>query len=62
MLVDMMYARGWDDCLDAVLEVLSKCKDVEAARRRVADLQVLVKAKKFEQLRQELGVIGGEPF
>ena len=61
-MVDVVYARGWDDCLDAVLEVLQKCKDVESARRKVLDLQVLVKAKKFEQLRQELGVIGVEPF
>jgi hypothetical protein len=36
-MVDMMYAPGRDDCLDAAMEVLSKCKDVEAARRRIAD-------------------------
>jgi hypothetical protein len=53
------YARGWDDCLDAILEILNHCKDIEEAKRKASDVQVLVKAKKFEQIRQELGVIGG---
>jgi hypothetical protein len=60
--IALQIPRGWDDCVDAVLEVLTKCKDVEMAKRRAADLQVLVKAKKFEQTRQELGVIRSEPF
>jgi hypothetical protein len=30
MVKIVVYARGWDDCLDAVLEVLGKRKDVEA--------------------------------
>lgn len=58
-MVSSDYARGWDDCLDAILEILNHCKDVEEAKRKVSDVHVLVKAKKFEQIRQELGVIGG---
>lgn len=52
------YQQGWDDCLDAVLSVLDKSKSLREARRRVKDVQVLVKAKKFEQIRTELGVLG----
>ena len=52
------YQQGWDDCLDAVLSVLDKAKSLREARRRVKDVQVLVKAKKFEQIRVELGVVG----
>ena len=52
------YQQGWDDCLDAILSMLQKAKDLSEAARKVESLQVLVKAKKFEQIRNELGVIG----
>lgn len=52
------YQQGWDDCLDAVLSILQKAKNVEEAARKIENLQVLVKAKKFEQIRNELGVVG----
>jgi hypothetical protein len=52
------YQQGWDDCLDAVLSIMQKAKDLAGATRKTESLQVLVKAKKFEQIRNELGVIG----
>lgn len=52
------YQQGWDDCLDAVLSILQRAKDLEQARKKVEGVQVLVKAKKFEQIRNELGVLG----
>jgi len=51
------YQQGWDDCLDAILSILDRAKDVEEARKKVESVQVLVKAKKFEQIRSELGVL-----
>jgi hypothetical protein len=52
------YQQGWDDCLDAVLNILDKTKSIEEARKKIEGVQVLVKAKKFEQIRIELGVVG----
>lgn len=52
------YQQGWDDCLDAVLNILDKVESVEEAKKKIEDVQVLVKAKKFEQIKMELGVIG----
>jgi hypothetical protein len=52
------YQQGWDDCLDAVLSILQKAKDVKEAAKKIESVQVLVKAKKFEQIRNELGVLG----
>ena len=52
------YQQGWDDCLDAVLSILDKVESVEEAKKRVEAVQVLVKARKFEQIRVELGVLG----
>ncbi len=52
------YQQGWDDCLDAVVSILSEAESLDEARKRVVQVQVLVKAKKFEQIRAELGVIG----
>jgi type IV secretory pathway VirB4 component len=53
------YQQGWDDCLDAVLSILLQAKSLKEAKRKVQDVQVLIKAKKFEQIRTELGVLGG---
>jgi hypothetical protein len=52
------YQQGWDDCLDAVTSILCEVESLEKARRKVGQIQVLVKAKKFEQIKTELGVIG----
>lgn len=52
------YQQGWDDCLDAVLSILDKVETTEEAKKKIEGVQVLVKAKKFEQIRFELGVVG----
>ena len=51
------YQQGWDDCLDAVLSILDKVESVEEAKKRIEGVQVLVKARKFEQIKYELGVL-----
>ena len=51
------YQQGWDDCLDAVLSILQKAKDVKEAMKKIESIQVLVKAMKFEQIKNELGVV-----
>jgi hypothetical protein len=56
------YQQGWDDCIDAVLTIVQKSKDLKDATDRIEGLQVLVKSKKFEQIRMELGVIGDSLF
>jgi hypothetical protein len=43
------YQQGWDDCLDAVLGILDKARDVKDVRKKIQSVQVLVKAKKFER-------------
>ena len=51
------YQQGWDDCLDAALNILNKAESIEDAKKKIENVQVLVKAKKFEQIRFELGVV-----
>ena len=52
------YEDGWDDCLDAVRSILDNVETVEEAKKKVEAVQVLVKAKRFEQIKYELGVVG----
>ena len=54
-----MHVNGWDDCLDAVRYILGEAKDLEDAKQKIEGLQVLVKAKKFEAIKVEFGVIDG---
>lgn len=54
-MVDVLYARGWDDCLEAVITILDNSKRLKEAKRKVEQLQVLVKSKKFERIKEELG-------
>ena len=37
------YQQGWKDCLNAVLSVLDKAKDVDETRKKIESLQVLGK-------------------
>ncbi len=52
------YQQGWDDCLDAVTSILTEVESLDEAKKKVGQVQVLVKAKKFEQIKNELGVLG----
>jgi len=57
-MVDVEYARGWDDCLEVIGEVLEKVKTIEDLKAKVAKLQELVKDKKFEKIKYDLGIFG----
>ena len=56
------YYWGLDDCLDTILYMLGESKSLGDVKLRVEHMQVLVKGKKFERLRQDLCVIGEKPF
>jgi len=51
------YARGWDDCLDVVVCILKESNSIEKALERIEYLRSLVKEKKFERIKMELGVL-----
>lgn len=51
------YARGWDDCLDIVRSILQESEDLKKALEKIEGVHVLVKEKKFEQIKRELGVL-----
>ncbi len=57
--MDVRYQQGWDDCLDAVTSVLDGVGSLDEAKNKVNSIQVLVKAKKFEQIRSDFGVTDG---
>ena len=56
------YYRGLDDCLDVMQYVLGTSGNLVEMKQRVEHMQLLVKNKKFEYLRSDLGVIGKLPF
>ena len=56
------YYRGMDDCLDVMLYALGASENLVEMKQRVEQMQVLVKNKRFELLRADLGVIGKSPF
>ena len=56
------YYFGLDDCLDTILYMLCESKSLGEVKLKVEHMQVLVKGKKFERLRRDLGVIGEKPF
>ncbi len=51
---------GWRECED-VLELallkMRRCRSAEECRGAVADILALVKERKFERLKEELGVM-----
>ncbi len=57
-MVDVEYARGWDDCLEAVALILAKDGDIDSVSRDIKKLQNLVKMQKFEKIKHELGAFG----
>ena len=52
------YEQGWDDCIDVLLSILSDATDIKTAKDKVESLQIMVKAKKFRQLKADFGVVG----
>lgn len=61
-VVGAAYYDGFDDCLDVVLSILADSSSLGDVLQKVEHTQVLVKGKKLEDLRRDLGVIGKSPF
>ena len=55
-MADIVYMRGWDDCLEVISNILLKAKTVKDAERKISKLQEIVKEDKFEKIRYDLGV------
>jgi hypothetical protein len=55
VLPEVLYVRGWDDCLEALEMLISKAKDLQEVKAKVECLRKLVKEDKFEKIRFELG-------
>ena len=52
---------GWKECegvLELALVKMKRCATAEECRRAVEEVLALVKERKLEQLREELGVLG----
>jgi hypothetical protein len=56
-----MYFDAWDTCLEVVLSILSENSDFDCAKKRIEDLQVLVKTKNFELIKSSFGAKSVEP-
>ena len=55
VLADVMYVRGWDDCLEAMRIIIEKAKNQEELKMKIAQLHTLIREDKFEKIRYELG-------
>jgi DNA-binding response OmpR family regulator len=49
---DMLYIRGWDDCLEA----LSAFDDEKEIKKHIQRLRKLIRQNKFEKIQTELGL------
>ncbi|MBC7113541.1 MAG: hypothetical protein H5T34_05965 [Candidatus Methanomethyliales bacterium] len=52
---------GWRECedvLELVLLKIRKCSSKEECQEAVEEVLALVKERKFERLREELGMLG----
>jgi len=58
IMVGSDYARGWEDCLDVLANIVHKTKSVDDIKEKIGYLQVLVKERKFEKIREQLGILG----
>jgi hypothetical protein len=54
-MVDALYVRGWDDCLEAVAVMIAQTANVDDAKKKVEKLRSLIRENKFEKIRHELG-------
>jgi len=53
----MSYQDGWDDCLDVMASIIHKVDSLEKLKEKVEYLHVLVKEKKFDKIKTELGIL-----
>ena len=56
-IINATYHQGWDDCLDAILSMISSEKEANSLRDKIESLQIIVKARKFERFRSEFKII-----
>ena len=54
-MVDSLYIRGWEDCLEALTAMIDK-ESRSSLKSKVETLRKLVRENKFERIRNELGV------
>ena len=54
-MADVMYVRGWDDCLEAMCVIIEKAKNQEELKKKIEELHTLIREDKFEKIRYELG-------
>lgn len=57
-MVDVVYVRGWQDCLDALDTITENAKDLNEVKEKVQRLQKLIRENKFQKIRYELGAYG----
>jgi len=54
-MVDVVYVRGWQDCLDALDMITKNAKDLNEVKEKIQRLQELIRENKFQKIRYELG-------
>lgn len=54
-MVDIIYVRGWQDCLDAIEKIINESANLTEAKNKIQQLQKLIRENKFEKIRYELG-------
>jgi len=57
-MVDALYVRGWDDCLEAISLIISQSRNIGEIQRKIEQLHELIRQNKFEKIKHELGVFG----
>ena len=56
-MVGSDYARGWDDCLNIIISIIDKGKSLDDIKEKIEYIHVLVKEKRFEKIKEELGIL-----
>jgi hypothetical protein len=54
-MVDALYVRGWDDCLEAIGIIMAQTINIDEAKKKIEQLRSLIRENKFEKIRYELG-------
>jgi hypothetical protein len=52
MSTNILYIRGWDDCLEA----LSAIEDEKMLKKQIQKLRKMIRQNKFEKIQAELGL------
>ncbi len=57
-MVDSVYVRGWDDCLEAISAIIARASTIDEAKNKIEKVKDLIRQNKFEKIRYELGAFG----